>query len=64
MVCKRGHSTKMEQKFVLPNGKTRKKCTYIMGYKMKGDQGTRVIFCGDMKDKLPVGYIPLDNTNI
>ncbi len=57
-MCKRGHSDWHQVKYA---GKKRKRCDYIMGYKMRGDSRTKVIFCGDLKKgaKLPATYIPL-----
>ena len=59
MTCKRGHSKWFEQGFILLDGKIKKCCTFIMGYKMKGDSGTDVVFCCDVKDNLPSGYMSL-----
>jgi len=56
MICKRGHGKWFQTKRV---GRKTKFCDYIMGYKMKGDQGTRVIYCGDLRkgSKIPDGWI-------
>lgn len=59
LTCKRGHGNWFIQNIIQPSGKIKKCCTYIMGYKMKGDSGTRVVFCCDAKGSLPSGYIPL-----
>lgn len=61
MTCKRGHGKWFQIKRILSNGKTKKHCDFIMGYKMKGDSGTVAITCSDLRKgkKLPEGIIPL-----
>jgi len=58
LTCKRKHGKWFQEKRV---GKDKLHCSYIMGYKMKGDQGNRTVECGDLpiNDQLPVGYISL-----
>lgn len=58
MTCKRGHSDWFIMNRIQDNGKIKKHCSYILGYKMVGDQGTDVIECGDLRkgSKLPKTY--------
>lgn len=66
MICKRGHGKFFQTNFIQQDGTIKIKCDYIMGYKMKGDSGTRVILCGDLKigDSLPITYIALTEISI
>ena len=61
MTCKRGHSDWFIVNRIKPDGKIKKHCTYMLGYRMIGDQGTNVIECGDLRknQKLPPTHVPL-----
>lgn len=65
MVCKRGHSIWHQTNFVI-DGKLKKRCDYIMGYKLRGDSLTKVIFCGELPlgESLPPTYISLTELSI
>jgi len=51
--CKRGHGA-----FFLTVKNDKDFCEYILGYKMVGDGGTNVLYCGDLpiNQEVPKGF--------